>query len=342
MVKRLQNRGLAVVVLAAGKGTRMESDLAKVLHSVAGATMLTHVLSTAKELKPDRIAVVVGHQAEAVRKAHAHFSGIVWARQKQMRGTGDAVRSVASSFSDFDGPVLVLYGDTPGIKVETLRRLAMLHGSSANAVTLLTAELEDPTGYGRIVLEVDGSVARIVEEKDASMGEKEISEVNTGIGIWDSKFLFSSLQRLKPTNQQREYYLTDVVEMARRAGKTVGRLRARDNLEILGINSQEDLTEVSRIMFEDKALSLLKSGVTLEDPSTTSVEPTVEIAKDSRLAGQIRISGSSKIGSGVRIGPNCEIENSEIQADVELESGVKLKNARIGTGSRIASNSTIG
>jgi bifunctional UDP-N-acetylglucosamine pyrophosphorylase/glucosamine-1-phosphate N-acetyltransferase len=333
---------LGVVVLAAGKGNRMESSLAKVLHPVAGAPMLTHVLRTAQKLAPVELAVVIGHQGDRVREAFAKQKGIRWVCQKEMRGTGDAVRSAAGVFKGFDGPLLILYGDIPGVRVETLQRLRMVHSSSSNAVTLLTAELEDPEGYGRIIQDPDGSVARIAEEKDATPDEREIKEINSGIGIWESRFLFASLELLRPSNRQKEFYLTDLVGIARNAGKDVGRLRVRYASEVLGVNSREDLADVSRIFYDDKATALLKSGVTLEDPATATVEPTVEVDRDTIIASQVTIRGRTRIGSRAQIGSCVHIADSEIGDSVRIGNQVTVHGARVGADSVIAANSVIG
>ncbi len=342
MGKRLLNRPLGVIVLAAGKGNRMESSLAKVLHSVAGAPMLEHVLRAAQKLSPVRLVVVIGHQGDLVRKAFAGVKGVRWVRQREMRGTGDAVRCAGGVFRGFDGPILILYGDIPGIRVETLQRLRMVHSASPNAVTLLTAELEDPEGYGRIVLNYDGTVARIVEDKDATPEELEIREINTGIGLWESRFLFPALKLLKPDNRQKEFYLTDLIRIARNAEKEVGRLRVKDAAEVLGVNSREDLADVSRVFYDDKATALLKSGVTLEDPATVTVEPTVDVARDTVIESHVTIRGKSRIGGRARIGTSVYISDSEIGDATKIGDQTTVRNARIGKDGAIGANTVIG
>jgi len=331
-----------VVILAAGKATRMESRQNKMLHLVAGRPMLEYVLDSARRLQPSKVAVVIGHQGEKVRRAFSRWSKIHWVRQAEMRGTGDAVRSAAGVFRSFDGQILVLYGDIPGIREETLRRLIMVHGASKNAVTLLTSEMDDPTGYGRIILDADGSVARIVEEKDATDEEREIYEVNTGIGIYDARFLFGSVKLLRPTNKQKEYYLTDLVDMAKKQGKGVGRFRIRDNFQVIGINDRESLAEVSHIFYENKALDLLKSGVTLEDPASTIIEQEVEIGPDTVVGGQTRFRGHTRVGSSAEIGAGGELVECDIDEGVRIGRNVRLLRVKIGTGSVIGSNTTVG
>jgi len=342
MPKRALDRQLGVIILAAGAGTRMESNIAKVLHPVAGSPMLSYVLAAARELKPSRLGVVIGYQGEDVKKTFSNQNDIEWIWQKEMRGTGDAVRSATSAFKDFEGPILILYGDIPGVRSETLQRIRMVHTSSQSVATLLTAELEEPTGYGRIVLDAEGSVAKIVEEKDASEEEKEIQEVNTGIGMWESKFLFSSVALLKPTNKQKEFYLTDLVSMARNAGKTIGRLRLRDNLEILGVNSQEDLAEVSSLFYEEKIRTLLNVGVTFQDPSTAYIEPKVSIGKDTTIGASTSLKGETAIGENCKLEGKHDLWNAKIGNGVTLGHGVSIYDSGIGDGSAIGTGTSIG
>lgn len=341
MAENTENRAFGVIVLAAGKGTRMESDLIKVLHPVAGRPMLGYVLKTAGELNPTKVAVVVGHQSEQVRQAFSHLSFIEWVIQPTMKGTGDAVKCTLPCFQDFEGPILVLYGDIPGIRVETLRRLRMLHDSAKNAVTILTADLEDPTGYGRVLVSVDGSVSRIVEEKDASHEEKEITEINTGIGIYDPKFLFEALARLKPTNQQGEYYLTDVVSDARAHGRSVGRMQIKEPLETLGINDRSSLAEVTRFFEDEKASRLLESGVTMDDPGTTSIHPEVDIGRDSSLEGRVLIQGKSALGKYVQVSSGARLKNIRLADHVRLGANVAIDSADIDESTIIGSGTII-
>ena len=293
-------------------------------------------------LQPEKIAVVIGHQGDQVKRVFHAAPKVTWVRQREMRGTGDAVRTAAKAFSGFSGPTLIMCGDIPGIREETLRRLAMVHTSSKNAITLLTTEIDPPKGYGRILLDHDGTVRAIVEEKDASDDEKEITEVNTGIGMYDSKFLFASLKLLKPTNQQKEFYLTDLVQIARRAGKPVGRFRLRSMSEVIGVNDRQDLAEVARILYDEKAVALLKSGVTLEDPATSEIEPQVEIGRDTTLGASVMVRGQSRIGTQSTIGVHCEFVDSEIGANVQVGRGVYMNGVKLGKGSCVGANSSIG
>lgn len=335
-------QNLGIIILAAGKGTRMQSDLAKVLHFVAGRPMLSYVLDTAYELHPSKLAVVIGHQEQEVRQTFKAQKDVSWVRQKEMRGTGDAVRSASDEFKEHQGPILVLYGDIPGIRAETLRRLGMFHNSSKNVVTILTADLDDPTGYGRVIVDVEGSVKRIVEEKDASEDERAITEINTGIGLYDSDFLFEAVKKLKPNNRQNEFYLTDVVEVARKQGKSIGRMKIRDEIEILGINNREHLAGLSRFFFEIKSTELLASGVTLKDPVTTCIEPTVEIGKDSVIGSHVNIEGNTQIGMKANLGSQVYMRASEIGSFVQLGCNTSVVGALIGSNTVIGNNTSIG
>jgi bifunctional UDP-N-acetylglucosamine pyrophosphorylase/glucosamine-1-phosphate N-acetyltransferase len=338
---QIQQR-FGVIILAAGKGTRMESSLAKVLHPVAGRPMLAYVLETTRKLKAAKLAVVIGYQGDDVRAAFSSWKDITWVWQKEMRGTGDAVRCTTKAFSGFSGPVLVLYGDIPGIRVETLRRLSMVHRSSKNAITLLTAELDEPSGYGRVVVDADGTVSRIVEEKDATEEEKEIVEINTGIGMYEPQFLFESVAQLQPTNNQKEYYLTDLVKMARARKLPIGRLRIRDASETLGINDRESLAEVSRFFEDETAARLLRSGVTLEDPASNAIEPSVEVGKDSVIGGQVTLKGATKIGASAIVDGGASMVDCEIGSNVRIGRNVSLREVKVGNGTIIGNHTSVG
>lgn len=338
----MNHQEISVLILAAGKGTRMISDLAKVLHPVAGYPMLQYVIETTQKLKPAKTVVVIGHQGDDVKKAFEDQTKIDWVRQKQMRGTGDAVASAAGAFSGIKGDVLVLYGDIPSIKIETLRRLYMTHRSSNHVMTLLTAELDDPSGYGRIILKYDGSIEKIVEEKDANANEKDVQEINTGIGIYDSQFLFQSVKKLKPTNKQKELYLTDLVEIANADRKVVGRMRIKDPVETLGINDREAQADVSRYVYENHLSGLMKAGVSFEDPATIIVEPKVSMGRDVWIESNTGFRGDSRIHKQVSVGSGSQVINSEIGTGSKLGKHVVLEQTRVGTDVKIGSGTVIG
>lgn len=338
----MNHEEISVLILAAGKGTRMLSDRAKVLHHVAGYPMLTFVIETTLNLKPTKTAIVIGHQGDEVKAAFTHFPKIEWVRQKLMKGTGDAVGAAAHAFEGVKGDVLVLYGDIPSIRIETLRRLFMTHRSSNHIMTLLTAELDDPTGYGRIVLAADGSVEKIVEEKDATASEKEIQEINTGVGIYDAKFLFQSVKKLKPTNKQKELYLTDLVAIANAEKKLVGRMRLKDPIETLGVNDREGQADVSRYVYENHLSALMKAGVSFEDPATIIVEPKVSMGRDVWIESNTGFRGDTKIHKQVSVGSGSQIVNSEIGAQSRLGKHVVVEQARLGNNVVIGSGTIIG
>jgi UDP-N-acetylglucosamine diphosphorylase/glucosamine-1-phosphate N-acetyltransferase len=244
---------LAVVILAAGKGTRMQSEKPKVLHEVADKPMLAHVLTSARQLKPEHLVVIVGYQAAMVQEAFRNAQDVQWAHQEGMKGTGHAVQFAHAPLAHFEGDVLVLYGDVPAITVKTLQTLIRTHQDAQAAVTMLTANVAKPTGYGRIIKNQKGCVCGIVEEKDASEAQKQISEINTGIGVYDAAFLFESVFALDCNNQQNEYYLTDVVAMAAKQGKKVTSLCLSSDQEVQGINDLPSLAHMDAWMRQHPA-----------------------------------------------------------------------------------------
>lgn len=239
---------LGIVILAAGKGKRMHSDVPKVLHEVSGKSMLSHVVDTSRSLSPDKIVPVVGFKADLVKEAFQGQSDLFWAIQEPMLGTGHAVQFTKRYFDGFEGNILVLYGDVPAITSHTLNELIDEHLQSRKAVTLLTALLQDPYGYGRIIKDEHDHIIEIVEEKDASEDQRKIQLVNTGIGIYDAKFLMEAVFQLQDNNKQKEYYLTDVILMAAEKGLHVGSVVAKDARETFGVNSPEGLNLLEDIM----------------------------------------------------------------------------------------------
>jgi len=244
-------KGLAVVILAAGKGTRMNSSLAKVLHPLCGAPLLSYSVSLARELNSDKIVVVLGYQADLVKEL-INDKGLTFVLQEPQLGTGHAVMQTREALMGHKGPVLILCGDVPLLSSSTAAVLVGKHASSKAAVTVLTTFLEWPAGYGR-VLRIEGdAIGRIVEDRDASEQEKKVKEINTGIYCADSEFLFSALTEIKPANAQKEYYLTDIVEIAVKKGLTTVALPVYDSREVMGINTQEELDRAEEIMRDRK------------------------------------------------------------------------------------------
>jgi len=239
--------GFCTIILAAGKGTRMKSDLEKVLHPLYDAPMLSYPIAAARAAGTERIAVVIGHQAEQIRKTFQN-QGLIFVEQREQLGTGHAVLQARKVFQGYNGPIVILCGDVPLIRPTTLRSLYERHRLGRAVVTVLTVLLEDPSGYGRVFKKDDGSVVKIVEEKDATIRERQIRETNTGTYCVGSRFLFSAVSGLGNRNAQREYYLTDIVETACKKGMRVESLLADDPLEVMGINTPEDLERAARCM----------------------------------------------------------------------------------------------
>jgi len=243
----MKNKRIGAVILAAGKGTRMQSELAKVLHPICGRPMLSYSVDLAKEIGADRIVAVIGHQAERVREACGE-QGVIFVEQQQQLGTGHAVLQAREVFADYDGRILILCGDVPLLTETTVLALVAHHEASGAVVTVMTVKLDNPGSYGRIIKNDAGEVLKIVEAKDATAGEKEIREINTGIYCVDSRFLFGAVGRIENNNVQKEYYLTDIMEIARRDGYKVSAFVVRDETEVMGINTPEDLAYACRVM----------------------------------------------------------------------------------------------
>jgi bifunctional UDP-N-acetylglucosamine pyrophosphorylase / glucosamine-1-phosphate N-acetyltransferase len=334
---------LDVLVLAAGLGTRMRSNLAKVLHKLDNRPLINHVCRTATALAPRKIYVVIGHQGEDVKKAvleelneeHAEF---VW--QNEQLGTGHAVNSAREFLEDADSTILVLSGDVPMIRVETLAALVQKHhthrGKGA-ACTILTVNLSDPTGYGRIVRDSGGIFERIVEQKDATDEEKQIKEINSGIYCFNTKKLYSALARVKNNNAQGEYYLTDVPALLREEGEDVALYRHNDHHEIEGINNRAQLADMERTLCRRTISRLmLDYGVTFIDPKNSYISERANIGRDTVIYPNVMIEGETVIGDGCVIRSGTRITNSRIGRGVEI-----LDNCVI-TDSEISDSCTVG
>lgn len=310
---------LHIVVLAAGKGTRMKSLLPKVLHRVAGVPMIDYVLAAARQLSPTSMTLVVGHQAETLKSALVGYSNLTFVVQEPQLGTGDALRRTEGTLGSATGTLVLLSGDVPLLRSETLKTLVEHHRATRARASVLTAVVEDPRGYGRICRSGHrpGSsgeqIARIVEEKDASAAEREIREINSGIYAFALDGLFDAVKGLGTDNAQKEYYLPDLVHIFRQRGLTVETVAAPDSREIQGINSRNELARLGRIVREAKTAELMAAGVTVEDPSTTYVDRDVTVGADTVLHPGVFLEGSTTIGQG------CEIH-----------SGVRIVNSRLG------------
>ncbi|HXN16268.1 MAG TPA: bifunctional UDP-N-acetylglucosamine diphosphorylase/glucosamine-1-phosphate N-acetyltransferase GlmU [Usitatibacter sp.] len=328
---------LQVVILAAGQGKRMHSDLPKVLHPLGGRPLLAHVLQAARELAPERLCVVIGHGGQAVRTQFADAT-IRWVVQGQQLGTAHAVMQALPNLAP-QGVVLVLYGDVPLIASNTLR--ALIEAARHGHLGLLTQALEDPRGYGRIVRDSAGNVIRIVEEKDATAEERAIREVNTGILAMPSQRLEPWLKGLGNDNAQREYYLTDVVSAAVGEGVFVEVCHPATAYECLGVNSKLDLATLERVYQMKQAEKLLQSGVTLADPARIDLRGELTCGRDVFIDVNCIFEGRVELGDGVRIGANCILRDvivggqTEIKPFSMLEETSVGKNARIGPYARI-------
>ncbi|WP_191489147.1 bifunctional UDP-N-acetylglucosamine diphosphorylase/glucosamine-1-phosphate N-acetyltransferase GlmU [Pseudomonas sp. FEN] len=319
---------LEIVILAAGQGTRMRSSLPKVLHPVAGNSMLGHVIHSARQLDPQRIHVVIGHGADLVRERLA-ADDLNFVLQDQQLGTGHAVAQ-AVPFISAD-TVLILYGDVPLIEVETLRRL--LKQAGPEQLGLLTVELADPTGYGRIVRDAAGKVCAIVEQKDASAAERAITEGNTGILAVPAKRLGEWMSRLSNNNAQGEYYLTDVIAMAVGDGLAVATEQPQDAMEVQGANDRLQLAELERHYQLRAARRLMAQGVTLRDPARFDVRGEVIVGRDVLIDINVILEGQVVIEDNVVIGPNCVIRNSTLRKGVTIKANSHLDGAVMGEGS---------
>ena len=322
---------LSVIILAAGQGTRMKSAMPKVLHCVAGKPMLEHVIDTAQSLGAEDIHVVYGHGGEQVKSALSH-KGVNWVVQEQQLGTGHAVQQVSEHLKD-DQTALILYGDVPLITKETLSDL--LESVATTQLAVLTAIVEDPTGYGRIVRDSSNYITRIVEQKDANPEDQKINEINTGIIAANACSLKAWLEKLDSNNAQNEFYLTDVIAMASNDGQVVESAQAQEFEETLGVNNRMQLANLERYHQAKIADKLMRDGVTLLDPQRIDIRGNVEIGNDTIIDINVVIEGETKIGSGVKIGAGAHITNAAIGDGVEVLPYSVIENAQIGESSRV-------
>jgi bifunctional UDP-N-acetylglucosamine pyrophosphorylase / glucosamine-1-phosphate N-acetyltransferase len=326
---------LAVVILAAGKGTRMKSDLAKVLHPVAGSPMLRYSLDLSRSLKPENIVVVIGAQRNLVREKFA-APDIVFAEQIEQLGTGHAVMATAPALKEFRGTVLILCADVPLLTGDTIDRFLQLHGDSASHLSVLTVKLPNPAGYGRVVRAEDGSFLRIVEDKDLGPGEEKIREINTGIYCFDAEFLYSTLPSLSDKNAQREYYLTDLVEKGSARGLKVTACVTKDSREVMGINTRLDLARANQALWDKIRERHLLAGVTLLDPQTAYIDSDVRIGKDTVIYPNCHLLGRTILGEGCVVEPGCKI------ADSRMGNFVTLKTSSVVTDSAVEDRVEVG
>jgi bifunctional UDP-N-acetylglucosamine pyrophosphorylase/glucosamine-1-phosphate N-acetyltransferase len=321
---------LSVIVLAAGMGTRMRSRLPKVLHDLAGRPLLGHVLDTAASLQPQSVQVVYGHGGELVRE-HVSGENINWVEQAEQLGTGHAVMQALPGMAD-EELALVLYGDVPMIQVDTLARLAE---AASSGLALLTADFDDPSGYGRIVRDDANAISAIVEEKDASAEIKQIREINTGFLAAPVSSLKRWLGQCSNDNAQGEYYLTDIVAMAVAGGVTVSTVKTSDCWEVAGVNDRLQLAGIEREFQRRQADELMRRGLALRDPARFDLRGKLEIGQDVMIDVNAVIEGRVNLGDGVRIGPNCYLRDADIGADTVIESHSIIDGAKVGEACQI-------
>ncbi|MDO5533961.1 MAG: bifunctional UDP-N-acetylglucosamine diphosphorylase/glucosamine-1-phosphate N-acetyltransferase GlmU [Propionibacteriaceae bacterium] len=325
-----------VVVLAAGAGTRMKSQTSKLLHQVAGRSMLSYAISAADALTPQNLVVVVGHQREQVEQHLSEIAPhVVTALQENQNGTGDAVRCGLAPLGDLQGEVVVTYGDVPLLTGETLIDLVRAHREHGDAVTLLTAELDDPHGYGRIVRDADGDqVAAIVEQKDCTPEQTEITEINAGIYVFSADVLRAGLASLTTDNAQGELYLTDVVKFARGQGLAVHSMVTADRWQTEGVNDRVQLAAMNREYNRRLIEKAQRAGVTVLDPATTWLHDTVDLGSDVTLLPGTSIEGATSVASGATIGPDTTLIDAEVGEGAKvIRSHVEL--AVIGAGASV-------
>jgi bifunctional UDP-N-acetylglucosamine pyrophosphorylase / glucosamine-1-phosphate N-acetyltransferase len=321
---------LDVIVLAAGLGKRMRSELPKVLHPLGGRPLLAHVLDTVRALAPRRTLVVHGHGAEQVRAAF-DGSAVEWVLQAELLGTGHAVMQALPQV-DGDGDVIVLYGDVPLVRPQSLRRLLE---ASREGLALLSAEVPQAQGYGRVVRDQAGRVARIVEEKDASSAERAIREINAGFYALSAQRLSAWLKKITNRNAQKEYYLTDIVSLAAADGVAVAGVKVDDPWEVAGVNSKQELAALERVFQSREANRLLEAGVTLADPARIDVRGELSCGRDVSIDVNCVFEGRVALGDGVSVGPNCVVRNVTVAAGSEILAFSHLEEAQIGARCRV-------
>jgi bifunctional UDP-N-acetylglucosamine pyrophosphorylase/glucosamine-1-phosphate N-acetyltransferase len=325
---------LHVLILAAGKGTRMRSALPKVLHPICGKPMLEYVIATARSVEPQSVTVVVGHEAETIRQAFATQADIRFVTQEPQLGTGHAVLQAEPTLAGATGDLLLLYGDVPLLRPETLASLVSRHREDAAAATVVTATVDRPYGYGRVV-RTSGRIARIVEERDASPAERAIKEINAGIYALSLEPVFDAIRSIASQNAQGEYYLPDLVSIYRRKKLVVSTLSVASG-EIRGINSRRELAEVSGIVRQTKNEELMAAGVTLIDPATTYIEADVVVGADTVVHPNVYLEGRTVVGAA------CEIQSGVRLVNATVGDRVTVRNYSIITDSDIASGAVIG
>src|SRR5581483_10661508 len=320
---------IAIAIMAAGKGTRLKSKHPKVLHEVGGKPLLAHVIAAAiRVVAPEHVFVIIGHEADRVREA-VRATGVNFVRQEPQRGTGHALMCAAPSLSAYDH-VIVLSGDAPLIKSDTIKRLRDFHLQTKAAMTILSAKLSDPTGYGRVIRKgKSDEVQAIVEEKSCKPEQKKIQEINSGFYAFSVRALFDNIERLTTANAHAEYYLTDMAEVLRKAKQRVAVIPTENPSEILGSNTRAELVDLDRTFRREKALALMAAGVTIFYPDTCVIDADVEAGADTVIEAFVQLLGRTKVGADCRIRSYSVIANSEIGDGVLVRPGCVMENARV-------------
>jgi bifunctional UDP-N-acetylglucosamine pyrophosphorylase/glucosamine-1-phosphate N-acetyltransferase len=333
----------AAIILAAGGSTRMNTQVAKVLHEVCGRPMLAYVLDTCRMIGIRKLYVVIGFSADEVREQFAEAEDVVWIRQDKQLGTAHAVSCCKEHLKDFDGQTLVLCGDGPLVRPQTLKKIIEKHESGQSAATLGTAVLEDPTGYGRIVRDDYGNIQGIVEDSDCTPAQLKIKEINPSNYLFNNKILFEAIENVKPENVKKEYYLTDAVSGIIATGHKVEAITAVPPDEALGINSRAQLSAASKIMQRRIQRKLMEDGVTIVDPDNTWIDARAQIGQDTVIEPFTYIHGKVKIGQGCRVGPFAFLRHGTVlKNDVVLGVYTEVKNSTLADGVRARHHSYIG
>lgn len=322
---------VSALILAAGKGTRMKSGVAKVLHPVCFKPMIHHVLDCVSNLDLDNIVLITGHQAEAVENTCSSYS-VHFVRQNEQLGTGHAVLTAESHIKEAGGVVMILCGDTPLLNPQILQKMLDEHLAGDHLLTVASTVLDDPSGYGRLIVDKNDKVTAIVEEKDATGEEKKINLINTGIYCVDCDFLFNSLQEVGSDNEQGEVYLTDIVSLANRKGHYVNYFRYPDPVDVLGVNSRIELAQAHGYLQQRYLNHLMSEGVTVFLPETVTVDPASLIGEDTVINPNVYISGKTRIGRNCRIDSFAYIHDSSIGDNVTIGAGAYLNSTTVDTG----------
>jgi len=327
----------AVAILAAGQGTRFRSRRVKVLHSAGGRTLVEHVVRAARELSSDNIFVIVGHQADAVMASlkESGIKNLKFIHQEEQLGTGHALRAGERELAKAAPRLLVICGDTPLLTPATLRKFVVAHRRSGAVATVLSAEMDDPAGYGRIVRGSHGTVAAIVEHKSASAEQRKIREVNSGIYCFETKHLFDALKGVKLDPLKKEYYLTDVIGLLARRGHRVAAYQAADASEVIGINDRAELARVDGLLRQRKAQQLMLSGVTIFAPESVRIDPDVSVGADTEIEPGVMLLGVASIGKNCRLGAYSVITDSELGDNVTIRPSCVITESRIAKGASV-------